>query len=92
MSEDYETLHDTVRQPGAVWCYSQTAQGVPKLDHREPSADLPFRWLHLNLADQRSLRWLDTQADLPAPAGGDAWPRGRAALRCGRGCDGLHHP
>lgn len=67
MSEDYETLHETVRQPGAVWCYSQTAQGVPKLDHREPSADLPFRWLHLNLADQRSLRWLDTQADLPAP-------------------------
>jgi Mg2+ and Co2+ transporter CorA len=67
MMNDDEPLHDSVRQPGAVWCYSQTAQGISQIDHREPPADLPFRWLHLNLADQRSLRWLDTQAGLPAP-------------------------
>lgn len=54
-----------MQQPGAVWCYSQTAQGVCTLDHHEPAADRPFRWLHLNLADQRSLHWLDSHADVP---------------------------
>lgn len=60
-----EALRDAMQQPGAVWCYSQTAHGVCELDHREPPADLPFRWLHLNLADQRSLRWLEAHADVP---------------------------
>jgi Mg2+ and Co2+ transporter CorA len=62
-----EALREAMQQPGAVWCYSQTAEGVCELDHREPCADLPFRWLHLNLADQRSLRWLDAHAHVPEP-------------------------
>ena len=78
--DESEALQDSLRQPGAVWCYSQTAHGVCTLDHHEPDAELPFRWLHLNLADQRAWRWLDTQSGLPhsslAPLhAGDGTPR-----------------
>lgn len=58
-------LQESLRQPGAVWCYSQSAHGVCTLDHLEPDATLPFRWLHLNLADQRAWRWLDGPSGLP---------------------------
>ncbi|WP_068088321.1 CorA family divalent cation transporter [Novosphingobium rosa] len=65
MMDESEALRESVQHPAAIWCYSQADQGVYQLDHREPPADLPFRWLHLNMADQRSLRWLDTQSGAP---------------------------
>jgi Mg2+ and Co2+ transporter CorA len=78
--DESEALQESLRQPGAVWCYSQTAHGVCTLDHHEPDQGLPFRWLHLNLADQRAWRWLDGHSGLPgallAPLhAGDAAPR-----------------
>jgi zinc transporter len=59
------TLRSTVRQPGLVWCYSRTIDGEGILGAEEPPEDHPFRWLHLNLSDQRSLRWLEDIATLP---------------------------
>lgn len=56
-----EALRATVREPGAVWCYS----GAEGLSDKPPPAQAPFRWLHLNLADQRSLRWLERESGLP---------------------------
>jgi Mg2+ and Co2+ transporter CorA len=58
-------LRATVRQPGLVWCYSRTADAERMLGAEEPPVEHPFRWLHLNLSDQRSLRWLEGAADLP---------------------------
>jgi len=37
-----------------------------KLAEGTPPADAPFRWLHLDLWDQRSARWIATQSGLPA--------------------------
>ena len=58
-------LRDTVRQPGLVWCYHRTEEGECKLHSSVPPSDASFRWVHLNLSDQRSLRWLDEEAVLP---------------------------
>lgn len=58
-----EALRATVREPGSIWCYSCTGGLADSL----PPADAPFRWVHLNLADQRSLRWLEREAGLPPP-------------------------
>ena len=33
---------------------------------RSPPAGVPFRWFHLDLWDQRSMRWVASQSDLPA--------------------------
>jgi zinc transporter len=79
--KEAEAPHESMRHPGAVWCYSQTALGVCVIDHREPDAGLPFRWLHLNLADQHSLRWLDTQSGV-AQALLAPLHRGDGAPRC----------
>ena len=58
-------LGEAVRQPGAIWCYSRTPGGEVRIGASEPPADHPFRWLHLNLSDQRSLRWVQDRAGLP---------------------------
>ncbi|HEY0270313.1 MAG TPA: CorA family divalent cation transporter [Sphingomonas sp.] len=60
-------LQTTVRQPGSIWCYSRTRDGEPVLAADPPPIEHPFRWLHLNLSDQRSLRWLEQEAGLPPP-------------------------
>ncbi|WBO20786.1 CorA family divalent cation transporter [Sphingomonas abietis] len=59
-------LRETVRQPGLVWCYHLTDEGDGGLQAAIPPADCSFRWIHLNLSDQRSLRWLEEEAGLPA--------------------------
>lgn len=58
-------LQETVRQPGLVWCYHRTGDGQGGLAAVVPPPDSAFRWIHLNLSDQRSLRWLE-EAGLPA--------------------------
>jgi zinc transporter len=58
-----EALRATVREPGTIWCYSC----LDGLADKPPPTDAPFRWLHLNLADQRSLRWLERESGLPPP-------------------------
>lgn len=44
-----------------MWCYNPGAG----LREAMPPSDATFRWLHLNLADQRSLRWLEREGILP---------------------------
>jgi len=58
-------LRETVRQPGLVWCYRRTDDGETKVEAVVPPADCTFRWIHLNLSDVRSLRWLEEEAALP---------------------------
>jgi Mg2+ and Co2+ transporter CorA len=58
-------LRETVRQPGLVWCYRRTDDGETKVEAVVPPADCAFRWIHLNLSDVRSLRWLEDEAALP---------------------------
>ncbi len=57
-------LAETLNQPGLVWCYTQGGDAPGGLGFDLPSESQGFRWLHLNLADQRSLRWLEIHADL----------------------------
>ena len=61
------TLAQTLAQPGLVWGYVPDDQAPGALTSDLPPEDGRFRWLHLNLADQRSLRWLETRA---GPAAG----------------------
>jgi Mg2+ and Co2+ transporter CorA len=58
-------LGRTVLQPGLIWaCHS--AEGRTKMvEDGEPPADCAFRWLHLNLADQRSLNWIERAIVMP---------------------------
>ncbi len=66
LTEDQDAvLQETVREPGLVWCYSRTPEDEPLLAAAVPPAHHPFRWLHLNLSDQRSLHWLEREANLP---------------------------
>jgi Mg2+ and Co2+ transporter CorA len=58
-------LEETVKQPGLVWCYHRTDEGYGGLQATVPPTDCAFRWIHLNLSDQRSLRWLEVEAGLP---------------------------
>lgn len=58
-------LRDTVRQPGLVWCYQLTDEGEAKVEAAVPPPSCAFRWIHLNLSDVRSLRWLEEEAALP---------------------------
>ena len=58
-------LASIVRQPGIVWCYSRAEGEEPALGSEEPPPHHRFRWLHLNLSDQRSIRWLQDVAKPP---------------------------
>jgi zinc transporter len=60
-----DALQHEVHRPGAIWCYSRTPEDEAVLGAEPPPEHHPFRWLHLNLSDQRSLRWLDDQTALP---------------------------
>jgi zinc transporter len=67
MAEDQaDLLRETVRGAGAIWWYSCDGAGAAELGATETPPDARFRWLHLNLADQRALRWLEREAELPA--------------------------
>ncbi|USI72070.1 CorA family divalent cation transporter [Sphingomonas morindae] len=59
------TPRETVRQPGLIWCYEKPAAGPARLGETLAPEGCAFRWLHLNLSDQRSLRWLEEGAGLP---------------------------
>ncbi|MBT2186814.1 transporter [Sphingobium sp. H33] len=51
--------------PGLIWGLDFGAQGaVPVQQCDSPQAG-PFRWLHLNLADQGTRRWIEEAAMLP---------------------------
>lgn len=55
-------------QPGLIWGCARTADGATALiDDCDDCADAGFRWLHLNLADERTQRWLDRSTKLPEP-------------------------
>jgi zinc transporter len=52
-------------QPGLIWGCARTADGTALIDDCEAHADAGFRWLHLNLADERTQRWLERATTLP---------------------------
>ena len=52
-------------QPGVIWSCWREADGLA-VDHLLPPADASFRWVHLDLSDRRSLRWVRGEAALPA--------------------------
>lgn len=57
-------LAEMLNQPGLVWCFDPGEESAARLVFDLPPDDGRFRWLHLNLADQRSLRWLEAHAGL----------------------------
>lgn len=52
-------------QPGLIWGCARTADGTRLIEECDEADEASFRWLHLNLADQRTLRWLERQPPLP---------------------------
>ena len=54
-------------QPGLIWGCARTDEGTALIDECEACGDASFRWLHLNLADERTQRWLDRSTKLPEP-------------------------
>ena len=77
-------LAESVRWPGLVWAYDCTADTVVPVRDADlvdtPWSPSAFRWIHLNLSDQRSRRWLSVVAALPEAVvdmllSGDEHPR-----------------
>lgn len=54
-------------QPGLIWGCARSGGGTVLIDDCDDCGDASFRWLHLNLADERTQRWLERSAKLPAP-------------------------
>jgi zinc transporter len=54
-----------VFQPGLIWGYASTEGGARMIEDCDEVVDADFRWLHLNLADQRSQIWIDRALALP---------------------------
>lgn len=57
----HEDLRETALRPGLVWGFDfadARAWPVSEADLVGPDAPRGFRWLHFNLADQRTARWL----------------------------------
>ena len=52
-------------EPGLVWTCWTGDEGLV-LAERQPPAEASFRWLHLDLWDQRSARWIAGHSGLPA--------------------------
>jgi len=64
--ESLSGLGKTVLQPGLIWACRTSGAQTELIDGGEPPTDdCAFRWLHLNLADQRSLSWLERSVSLP---------------------------
>jgi len=55
----------TVLQPGLIWACRTTDGRTEMIEGCDPPGDCDFRWLHFNLADQRSLSWLERSIALP---------------------------
>jgi len=53
-------------QPGLVWGCARTEDGTRLIEECDDASDASFRWLHLNLADQRTVRWLERSTELPS--------------------------
>ena len=51
-------------QPGLIWGCARTDEGTRLIEECDDAAEASFRWLHLNLADQRTLRWLERSVEL----------------------------
>lgn len=66
ISEDVRHL---ALSPGLIWGYDFVdGRAAPVTDNDLSDAPTPgatFRWLHFNLADQRTVRWLDAMRPLP---------------------------
>jgi zinc transporter len=58
---------DVFGGPNTIWSYGYDPAGGAQIGRDPPAGDLAFRWLHLNLADQRTLHWIATHSDLPVP-------------------------
>jgi len=54
-----------VLQPGLIWACRTTDGRTEMIEGGDPPSDCDFRWLHFNLADQRSLSWLERSITLP---------------------------
>ncbi len=65
MPENFLSLGETVMRPGLIWGYATGNDGIALVEDCEERADSGFRWLHLNLSDHRSLRWIAEKAKLP---------------------------
>ena len=52
-------------QPGLIWACRTTDGRTEMIEGGDPPSDCDFRWLHFNLADQRSLSWLERSITLP---------------------------
>lgn len=51
--------------PGLIWGMAFTPDGSRELADCDDGRDEGFRWLHLNLADHRTRRWIEKSAELP---------------------------
>jgi zinc transporter len=63
--EDFLSLGETVMRPGLIWGCAAGPDGTAIVEDCEERVDGAFRWLHLNLSDHRSLRWIAEKAKLP---------------------------
>ncbi len=61
----FQAFEAIVMQPGLIWGCARSDDGTRLIDECDEVAEASFRWLHLNLADQRTLRWLERHAELP---------------------------
>ena len=64
-----ESVVGAVVRPGLIWGLDFTPDGTRPVDDiellRERERTDGFRWLHLNLSDQRTQRWIASSAPLP---------------------------
>ncbi|WP_411339406.1 CorA family divalent cation transporter [Sphingopyxis sp. J-6] len=54
-------------QPGLVWGCARTDEGTVLIEECDDRKEAGFRWLHFNLADDRTPRWLERSTKLPRP-------------------------
>jgi zinc transporter len=64
--EAFVSLGKTVLQPGLIWACRAVDGRTELADDGEPPTDGAFRWLHFNLADQRSLSWIERTIPMPS--------------------------
>jgi zinc transporter len=58
-------LSETVMRPGLVWGWSFANGAGGAVEDCDAADEDCYRWLHLNLSDHRSQRWIDAQTRLP---------------------------
>jgi Mg2+ and Co2+ transporter CorA len=66
-ASEYDPLLEfgaTVTRPGMIWACGRAGGRIGLIEDETPEEG-EFRWLHLNLADARSLRWTERCAGLP---------------------------